>query len=321
MKIHALVTILFLGAVGTSCQQRPCYSDNVICETYVHRYGVEMQPSEWLDHGESGKVVSTLRDGVTVTKNFNNGVLDGEVKSTFPHRETVEKIQTYDKGRLVREQTFYLSGVPRAEVDYSDPPTVITKTFFDQGTPRSIETVEEGQLVEGKYYNLSGNVETGVQDGFGKRTNRDEFGQLVSVDSIKDGVMLLRTTYHSNGIPSSQTPYRQGIISGTVKTFMPAGDPKTIEQWTNGIQDGMTVEFEDGEKAAEVPYIGGVRSGVEKRFSDGGNKIVEEITWVRNQRHGPAYRYVNGQIVEEWYLRGQKVNKATFDRLTGPPMP
>lgn len=313
-----LVVIPLCVMAVASCQRSR--GSEVLCETYVHRYGVEVPPDEWNDQGCTGKVVSTRRDGVTLTKTFDRGVLHGETTYTFPHRTQIECIEQYGSGQLMNQRRFFVSGLPREEVDYSQSPVVTTKTYYDQGSLRSVETIQNGRMTQGKYYNLAGNVETGVENGFGKRTNRDLFGQLVSVDTIKEGTLTLRTSYHPNGIPQAQVPYEDDAIHGVVKTFKPAGDPNSIERWNRGVQEGITTFYEDGEKCAEVPYVKGRRNGVERRFGDGGERVVEETTWVDDARHGPSYRYVNGQVVEEWYFRGQPTNRAGFERMTGPPM-
>lgn len=320
MKYRALMALIPLCVTITACQQRCCDPQEVLCETYVHRYGVEVPPEEWSEQGSSGRVVSTRKDGVTVTKTFNSGVLDGEMTYTFPLRSQTERCEQYDNGRLVKRQSFYVSGLPCEEIDYSQAPAITTKCYYDQGSQRAVETTTNGRITQAKYYNLAGNVETGVEEGCGKRTNRDSFGQVASVDTIKDGAMVLRTTYHPNGIPQAQMNYQDNVIHGTVKTFKPAGDPNSIELWNRGMQEGITTLYEDGEKCAEVPFVRGCRCGVEKRFCDAGERVVEEITWVDNVRHGPAYRYLNGKVVEEWYFHGQKTTRDGFERLSGPPM-
>lgn len=320
---HLLATALLLCVLTTACHQPTTYQyyePEVLSETYVHRYGVEVPGDEWSENGSSGKVVSTRADGVTMTRSFQEGVLCGESSYTFPMRSQTECVEQYDQGRLVKRQTFYLSGSPCEEIDYSASPTITTKQFYDGGTLRTVETTNNGRIVQGKYYNANGNVEAGVENGFGKRTNRDAFGQSTSVDTIQEGEMILRTTYHPNGIPQAQMPYDGQVIHGTVKRFKPAGDPQAMESWHRGQQDGVTTLYEDGEKVAEVPYVRGQKHGVERRFADSGERVIEEITWVEGSRHGPAYRYVNGQVVEEWFFRDQKTTQAGFERLSGPHM-
>lgn len=319
MRVRSLLAMIPLAVSLTACRQPSCSSD-VICETYVHRYGVEVQPDEWEEQGRSGQVVSMLKDGVTVTKTFSKGILDGDSSYTFPHQSNIQRTESYKQGILVKETNFYPSGIIQEEIEHTAPASTLTKTYFDQGSPRSVQTIQDGKIVQGKYYNLNQNVESGIEDGVGKRTNRDPFGQLVSIDQVQNGDLMLRTTYHPNGIPESQISYLNGVINGSVKTFMPAGDPRTIEQWKDGRQEGLTEVFLNGEKVAEVPYRAGVKSGVERRFSEGGKQVVEEVTWANNQQHGPSYRFVNGRIVETWYFQGQPVNKDAFDRLTGPRM-
>lgn len=320
MRYRALMMMLPLWAGVSSCQPSYYVSDGIVSESYVHRYGMEIPVEEWQEYGESGKVVSTLKNGVTVTKAFAGGVLDGETQYTFPHRENVQKIEHYRDGDLLRDQQFYPSSLVRQERDFTIPGLVTVKTYYNHGQLRSTESFQGERLVQGKYYNLSQNMESGVEEGIGKRTNRDEFGLLESVDQIQDGSLAVRTTFYSNHVPKAHISYQGGVVNGTVKTFMPGGEPKTIEEWSRGVQEGITTEYREGEKAAEIPYAAGAKNGVERRFSEAGQRVVEEVTWRNNIQHGPALHYVNGQVVTDWYFNGQKVTKGAFDRLSGPPM-
>jgi len=171
--------------------------------------------------------------------------------------------------------------------------------------------------MEADYYTLNNQVESKIDGGNGFRTNRDEFGQMISKDKFERGLIVMRTAYYPNGAPKEIVPYYQGKISGQRKTFLSGGEPRTIEEWSDDRQEGITVVFQNGEKIAEVPYLNGVKNGVEERFKDG-RFIAEEVNWKNGKRHGPSYQHVGEDTHISWFWEGQEVNKRHYDRMTNP---
>lgn len=313
-----LATIpLLLTTVG--CIRKPC-RDDVVCATYVHPYGLEISCDEWNRQGSSGDVIVTNKEGVTIKKVFQKGVLDGEVTYSFPFRDSVETVEIYDHGRLTKEARYYSSGVVKSELEYPAEGEHILKTFYDQGAPKSEEHFVGDKLMTGTYFNSNHLVESRVENYFGKRTLRDIYGQLISVDTIEDGVMAASTTYHPNGMPEATTPYVNGVVHGQKKTFLPGGEPYSVELWEEGVQNGITIFYEDGEKIAEVPYYQGRRNGIEKRFRNNA-QVVEEIGWLNDSRHGPTRRYVEGKVVIDYYFHGTPVTKGVFDKRSAMMQP
>ena len=299
----------------SSCNCRRQICDEVVCERYVHPYGLEISGDEWCRQGSCGEVLTTRKDGVCEKKRYKDGHLDGETTYSFPHKEAVEKVETYQEGRLLKEQRNFSSGMPREAVEYPAEGEKIVRDWYDHGGLKSVEHFSGNRLKQGKYYNASNNVESSVENFYGKRTLRDDYGQLESVDVIEDGFLTSRTSYHTTGVPDAVTPYHRGSIHGMRKTFLPGGEPHTIEQWESGYQHGKTTVYEDGEKVAEIPYEGGRKNGLERRFKDE-SVVIEEISWQDGQRHGPTFRYVDGQVFTDWYFNGQKVSKAVYDKRT-----
>ena len=66
--------------------------------------------------------------------------------------------------------------------------------------------------------------------------NRDHYGLLVSSDTIKNGEMVLQSTFYPNGSPKDKIPYRNGLIEGQLMTYYPSGEPNTLEDWLAGMQ-------------------------------------------------------------------------------------
>lgn len=306
-----LLTVLF----STGCNNSCCYdNDYVVKQSFVHRYGVEVPCDEWAAQGEHGQVMSTLVTGVTVTNSFNGGILDGETTYTFPHSSSIEKVEMYDNGNLVKELTNFPTGAPAKEIQYLSPREERVTSWYENNTPRAIENYKDGMLVQADYYNFSHQLEAKVDDGQGMRTTRDAYGNLVSNDTIQDGILVSSQTYYPNGTPQAIIPFQNDLVEGEKKTFLPGGEPKTVEEWKAGAQNGMTVVYQNGEKLAEIPFLCGVKEGVEKRYRDG-RDLVEEISWHNNVQHGPANTYVDGNVITNYYFQGKPVSKVAYDKM------
>lgn len=312
-----------LAILATSCSHEEVVYDCGICESevvaqsFVHKYGMEVPGEVWSDRGKNGKVVSTLRTGVVVTANYDDGYLEGETTYTFPHSGALEKSEIYAAGQLVKEREMYPSGHPKKEVEYNSENGKIITLWYDNGTPHFREEYDDDKLMQGDYYTLNSQVESKVDEGNGIRINRDEFGQMISKDKIEQGLLAMRTVYYPNGTSKEIIPYYMGKIHGQRKTFLPGGEPKTLEGWTENKQEGITIVFHNGEKMAQVPYFNGLKNGVEERYKDE-RYIVEEINWKNGRKHGPSTVYVGDSSHITWYYEGQEVSKRQYERLTNP---
>lgn len=310
---HPLYLLLVLGSV-TSCQSHHSSHDEVICET-VHRYGVALEPQDWTDRGQHGQVISMRKDGVTITRSYEAGVLNGDCTYTFPHCETLQKKKVYNQGLLSQEFRYYSSGLPWQQISHFSPHQQSIVSWYESGAPQYREEIENGCLVQGEYYNTDQQLDSRVEDSNGLKTCRDGTGQIQSVDDIHNGQLVLSTTYHSNGNPASITPYVNEVIEGERRTYLASGEPATIEKWQNNQQHGNTVVFEYGEKRADIPYVEGYKHGVEWRYRDG-QTVAQKNHWVQGQKHGPCYSYLGNTSQVDWYFRDREVpNKSTYEML------
>lgn len=308
MKISLLITAL---SSLVSCNARREYGD-VVEERYVHLYGAEVPQEKWAASGEHGQVVSTLKNGVIISKTFNAGTLDGPTTYTFPHSENVEKTEYYSRGELTKETSYYLSGASREEIVYSDANNKVITTWYENGSPQFKEEYQGNFLVNGEYYNPQHQMDSRVQNSEGSRIVRDQYGIVTSTDVINNGQMVARTTYYPNGAPKTITPYVNGIVEGQRKTYLPAGEPCTVETWSGGLQDGITFVYQNGEKHAEVPYARGSREGIERRYRNG-TDVIEEIYWMDDKRHGPDITHIGTASKTDWYFQDRPVSQAQFD--------
>lgn len=314
-KLSALFAPLIpLLGLSVSCTPpKPC-ADEVICEAYVHRYGVPLPHDEWAARGQDGHVVSLQKDGVVVTRSYDKGILHGSTTYTYPNRETIQRSEVFDNGNLTQEKFFYKSGLPYQQITYQSPERRSVIYWFENGVPQSCEEYEGTVLTYGEYFNLDHQVECRVDGGQGQRIHRDSQGGLISRDDIENGQIVQRTTYHSNGTPSSYIPFVNGSIAGERKTFYADGEPATVEQWADNRQQGWTTVYENGERVSEVFYVNGCKHGIERRYRDG-ETLVQELTWANGRKHGPCYTYLGHVKQTDWYFADRLVNKAQYDVL------
>jgi antitoxin component YwqK of YwqJK toxin-antitoxin module len=311
MKKLFLITLLITAL--PACQHRR--NNEVVKVTFIHKYGVPVTEKDWYQQGQNGQLVELSNDGVTTTKTYHGGVLHGETTYTFPNSSTIQYKERYNEGILISKCEHYSSGVPHREESFEGSHRTKVTTWYEQGTPRSIECYTEGCLTSGEYKNLYNEIESRVQEGTGIRLQYDHEGTLIAKEKIENGTKVESTLFYANREPKSITPYENGQIHGTRLTFFIGGLPHTVEEWRHGQQEGTTVIYQNGEKVASIPYIRGKKEGVSYAYRDG-NIIAEEITWKNDKMHGMRTLHLGeGQTKIEWYIQNELVNKPTFDRL------
>ncbi len=311
---------LYLGcvliiAMASSCANKASFDNEIVEQTYLHSYGVEVPQEHWHESGQSGKVVATLKNGVICQQSYYFGLLDGESTYTFPGDTRIAKSEFYSQNQLVKEVFYYPSGQPKKEKVYDNPGHVIFKEWYETGQLKSYEKWTGSLLAYAEYYDPHGVRLAGIEEGSGVKTQRDTFGLLIFTDSFQEGKVDNRTIYYPNGSPKEITPYKNGIVEGLRKTYYPSGEPKSIETWAGGKQEGTTTYFTEGQKSQDVPYQNGIRSGAGKVYKDG-SIVIQEQTWKDDLLHGPSISYHEGRKITEWYYKGNKVTKGYYDSFT-----
>ncbi|MFN0064932.1 MAG: toxin-antitoxin system YwqK family antitoxin [Chlamydiales bacterium] len=316
MKKSFVLLLLATTAFTISCRSGQ-YNNEVVKETYIHKYGVPIPKSDWNKQGKDGKIVQLRRDGVTVSRSYAKGVMHGECTFTYPNTSTLHKTELYENGVLVGKKANYPNGLTLSEETFENELISKRNYWYEDGAPQTVESYTDGLLTNGEYHSPNNIVEARVKGGEGTRVIRNEEGVLVARESFEKSHRIERVDYFPNGDPQSITPYLNNHIHGTRLTFCQGGLPNSVEQWNHGLQEGTTMVYMNGEKVSELPYVRGKREGIEKRFRDGAI-LVEEVTWKEDKQHGPCKIYSDGTSRTDYYHEGALVNKPTYERLNPP---
>ncbi len=308
------ISSIFLGLLCFTACQTTNSTDQVVSQTFVHKYGFETSEKEWEAREKEGQVVTTLKNGVKITRSYENGQLHGATTHTFPHSSIVEKALVYDQGILLKELVNDTTGMPIREEVYEFDNRKIITLWDKKGVPLSIEEYDDELLVEGKYFTPDHELEATVELGFGERIKRDRTGVLISRDDMAGGIIASRTTYHPNGQVHTVSNYHDYQLHGEQLKFTASGRPLMELNWNHGVLDGSKIIYRNGSKIAEVPYINGQKHGVELHFDDLGN-LTAEIQWRNDKKHGTTQLHSEEASDTEWFFNGQTVSVDKFKTL------
>ncbi len=304
---------LFCALLFTACQTNNTL-DQIVSQTYVHKYGFETTEEDWEAREQDGQVVTMLKNGVKITRAFENGQLHGSTTQTFPHSSIVEKSLVYDQGSLLKETVNDAAGMPvREEVYEFDNRTLIT-LWDDKGVPLSIEEYDDEILMEGKYFTPDHELEAVVESGAGERVKRDRTGLLISRDEMQNGVIACRTTYHPNGGVHTISHYHDYQLHGAQLKYTASGKPLMELNWNHGILDGEKIIYRNGSKVAVIPYQNGQKHGIEFHYDDLGN-LTAQIEWRNDKKHGVTQLFSEESTDSEWFFKGQSVSADKFKIL------
>ncbi len=294
-----------------------CGSDKnaeVIAQRYIHKYGYDVSYEDWNSHDYPGQVLTTLKNGVTISESYEEGRLHGPRTATYPHSQTLNTLEVYSKGELKRRVTYSVRGVPSQEELFVSPTETKITTWYHSGSPRSTEEYLGSILVSGEYFNLQNELESKIEDGSGQKTCRNIYGDLLSKEVIRNTETVYLEEFHPNGTPKLIASFENGQLEGKRQEFAYTGEPLVVEYYHNGLLDGVVARFQNGCKYEEVPYKQGHKHGIAKRFVDG-ESVIEETHWAHNKKHGSSVIYVDGVAKTSWFFQGSKVSKSRFDDL------
>ncbi len=287
---------------------------HVVAKRYIHKYGYDVSKEEWEKATYPGQVITTLRNGITVTAHYEGGELHGAMTSTYPHSNTTEWTEIYQRGRLVKKTNYTLRGIAYKEETFLSPSHVKITHWYNSGTPLSVEEYQGSKLLEGEYYNKYNQVLHRVVKGKGERIIRDQHEKLITKETIEEGYPVLRETFYPHGVPHTIVPLLSGSIHGKKRVFAPSGEPISIETYYHNLLDGPSVYFQNGYRYLEMNYKEGVKHGTERHFIDG-DTIVEETQWHEGQKHGISTVYFDGMSKVRYYYNNMSVTKERYRDL------
>jgi antitoxin component YwqK of YwqJK toxin-antitoxin module len=300
------VSILFSGC---HCEKK---ESQVVSERFVHKYGYAVSREEWEAGKYPGQVITTLRNGVTITATYENGMLHGASTHTYPHSQTIEAYYVYNQGKVVKEILYDVKGMPFSETSQLSPTRHSHTLWYNDGSPLSIEEFSGVELLEGQYFTAANEMETRVEKGNGLRIRRNREGKMLSKDDFEAGYLAKRETFYANGSPESLTFYSMGKLHGEQKNFAENAEPLSTVEWINGQLHGKCTYFKNGAKYLEVSYLNDQKNGFETHFQPDG-KVSQETLWENNKKHGPTVYYFEEGNKTQWYYDGKQVSREEFD--------
>lgn len=306
---------LALATVGCSNTKTDCSTGSE--STYLHKYGVRVHPRYGDDRGRNGQMMTTMPDGAVVTQSYTGGHLDGECTYTFPNSNQVYKLELYKNNCLEKESSFYQTGIPKETCEWNGPNKCRLSSWYETGTPRSIEEYQDGLLMFGEYFTTNNLRDSWVYNGDGERVTRRNDGSFDCVDVFSKGQHATRTYFFHGKGPREIISFKDGYVHGERKTFYPDGTPCASESWEQGRKNGITIVYQHGQPYAEVPYVDGKKQGVEKRYSDG--QLCQEVSWHDDQMHGVTTTYVGEAVQKDWFYKGRCTSPSNFESYTKTP--
>ncbi|MBX9923343.1 MAG: hypothetical protein K2Y01_04460 [Rhabdochlamydiaceae bacterium] len=314
MSYRICITLAFAALVTSACQNNK-KDDQVVSQTYIHKYGYAVSQEEWEEKNYPGQIISTLRNGSVITATYENNELNGPCTYTYPHSQTIEKYVLYNHNVPVKEVFYDIKGMPMQEtVQLAQNRSSLTMWYAD-GVPRSVEEYAKEELIDGQYFTTNNELEARVEKGNGLRIIRDSSGNLACKDIIEKGFLAKRESFYPNGNPECIATYEQGQLHGERKTFTLEGEPLALEEWIKGQLHGVSTYYKNGAKELEISYLYGKKNGWENHFIDG-QALSRQVAWDQDVKHGPEIFFVpNGKKII-WHYNGREVSQNRYEEMT-----
>ncbi len=302
-----------LSLLLTGCCKKQ-QENNVVSTRYIHKYGYAVSKDEFENRKYPGQVVTVMKNGVTITSTFENGVLHGASTLTFPHSQTVETYFLYNQGSLAKQIVYDVTGMPLREEIQLSPTRYVTTKWYADGTPLATEEYAGKELVDAQYFTRQNEVEARIEKGKGARVVRDIQGVLLSREDYEEGFVAKRDTFYSTGNPESTAYFARGILHGEKKSFNEKGEPLAVKEYIAGKLHGKTTFFKNGARSVDVHYLDGLKNGLEIHYIDG-DLVSQEILWENDHKHGPSKYFVEGIAQVEYFYDGRRVSEDKWKEL------
>lgn len=303
-----------LGLLGllSSCNDKK--DTDVVSQRFVHKYGFDVSESEWSSRNKEGQVITTLKNGVTQSITYKNGIYHGPFTLTFPFSTVLQEKSEYNEGTLVKKTVYELSGLPIQETVFETDGKKIITVWDMSGVPLSMEEYSGQLLMSARYYNSQNEIEATIIDGNGTRIKRDRTSLLLSKEKVENGQIVKRTTFHPNGVVQSHCSFIDYKQNGLMETFSPSGKLLSRSHWKNGELNGVQSFYKDDKILSEIHYLSGKKHGLEKEYDNKGY-VVKEINWANDKRHGTSRYTVNDVSDMQWFWKGNVVERKKYQML------
>jgi antitoxin component YwqK of YwqJK toxin-antitoxin module len=303
-----------LGLLLTGCSCCKKQQDNVVSQTYIHKYGYAVSKGEFEERKYPGQVTTVLKNGVTTKANYENGVLHGPSTHTHPNSKIVENYLLYNHGVLVKQTVYDLNGMPLREETQLSPTRYSSTKWYADGVRMCAEEYAGKELVEAQYFTRLNDIEARIDKGSGKRIVRDLQGVLMSREEFSEGYLTKRDTFYASGAPESVAFYARGVLNGEKKSFSETGEPVAIKEYIAGKLHGKTTFFKNGARSVEIHYLNDLKNGLEIHYLDG-TVVSQELLWENGKKHGPSRYYVEGIAQVEYFYDGDAVSEDKWREL------
>lgn len=312
MKYSSVSLLLVTACALCSCGDNA--SKNIISVRHIHKYGYDVPKDEWTKERYPGQKIVTLKDGTTITSSYEDGELHGTKTQTFAHSQTVETLEQYSRGRLIKRITYSIRGVPQKEEVFKDAHNVCVTTWYPKGTPQMKEEYQDETLISGKYFNLANDMDSYIEEGHGEKTIRNPSGDILSKEIYKNHEITYVENYYPNNSPHTAISYEDGLMHGECKEYAITGEPLSIENYHKGKKQGLCTYYQNGCKYLETNYHNGYKKGVEREYIDG-HTLVAETEYAYGKKHGISTVYCDGCARTYWYFDGMSITQQKYNQM------
>ncbi len=312
MKKKYAILFPVIALVLISCNDGN--KQQVISQRYVHKYGYDVSREEWKAESYPGHVLTTLRDGKSITEPYEDGLIHGARTETYPHSQTIQTLEQYEKGNLIKRISYTVRGVPQREELFKAENHIVITTWYPNGTPKSNEEFRDNILINAQYLNTSNETDSRIENGTGERTIRNQSGDILAKEVFNNYLLSYVETYYPNNTPHTTVSYENNLLHGERKEFAMTGEPISVESYYKGLKHGLSTYYQNGYKYSEIPYAHGFKNGIERHYIDG-EIIVEETEFHDGIKQGSSVLYCDGSAKTTWYFENHIVSRPKYEQL------
>jgi len=208
-----------------------------------------------------------------------------------------------------------------------DPQTgkVIAKGAYQNGNPTGVHRKydENGEVISSTLYDQGIKLAEGIVDERGRKQGPWKFyyrdGSLKSEGNYKDDLKVASWRYYfEDGSVEQEGVYNAGAASGEWNWYFINGETRRTEEFYNGLEDGMSIEYNDsGAVIAQGEYVEGFKEG---EWFTNVNDYREEGAYFEGLKTGPWRHYYlsnNTLSFEGAYENGKETGLHVYYYVNG----